>query len=142
MRKYPEIHVQWVPPSGIHHQEFEINVLGLMPSGVPYVSEILGPTQNEWRGSLPLWNKDGKVWNPKYTDDVHVSITSVNEIEGHDFKSKGASVVLTVKDLEWIPDAPTEVRAEVSPFLYPMSDDHLEDVETTVRGNLNILFSD
>ena len=140
MRKYPELYVHWTPASGIANQDFQITVPGLTPSGQLYFQEFLPPEQNEWSGFVPLWNKDGKVWSSSHgTDNVTITITSINEINGESFASEPASGVLHVEDLAWIPSPPKEIRPSLSSFLVEMDDSFMEHMEVSVQQNLSII---
>jgi len=137
MRKYPELYVEWTPASGISGQDFQITVPGLAPSGDAYVYEFLPPEQNKWRGLVPLWNKDGKVWSSDHgTDNVTVSIASIKTVNDSPFVSEVASSVLHVEDLKWVPDAPEEIRPSLSPFLVEVDDSFMENLEISVQQNL------
>ena len=138
MRKYPELYVEWTPASGISGQDFQITVPGLAPSGEAYITEFLPHHHDKWRGFVPLWNKDGKVWSSDHgTDNVTVSIASIKAVDNNAFVSEVASSVLHVEDLKWVPDAPEEIRPSLSPFLVEVDDSFMAEMEITIQQNIS-----
>jgi hypothetical protein len=136
MRKYPEIHVEWTPASGSNSQLLEINVNGLTPSG-SYVTQYLTTRVSEWHGFIPLWDKEGKVWSREHkTNEVHVNVTAINELDGYQYKSDTISSTLIVDDLPWIPESPTELTVTLSSFRYEVRDVKMDQIEVNIRDNL------
>ncbi len=142
MRKYPEIYVQWTPASGISSQDFQVTVPGLTPSGEPYIQESLSADQQEWSGFVPLWNRDGIVWSEDYgTDNVTITVTSVNEVNDEVFMSEPVASLLYAENLAWVPSPPEEIRPSLSSFLVEVDDSFMEHMEVSVQQNLSIITS-
>ena len=136
MRKYPEIHVEWTPASGSNSQLLEIHANGLTASG-SYVTQYLPTTVSEWQGFIPLWDKEGKVWSKEHkTNEVHVNVTAINELDGYQYKSDTISSSLVVDDLPWMPETPTDLIVTLSSFRHEVRDHKLDQIERSILDNL------
>ena len=136
MRKFPELNIEWTPAEGADSQLLEVNANGLSPSG-SYVYQYLPSHFSEFSVFLPLWDQDGKVWSREdKTNEVNISVTSINNVDGNEYKSEAITSTLIVEDLPWVPESPTDLTVTLTSFRHQVSDSKLDKIKNSIESNL------
>ena len=136
MRKFPELNIEWTPAEGSDSQLLEVNANGLSPSG-SYIYQYLPSHFNEFSVFLPLWDQDGKVWSREdITNEVNISVPSINNVDGNEYKSEAITSTLIVDDLPWVPVSPTDLTVTLTSFRHQISDSKLDKIKNSIASNL------
>ena len=136
MRKFPEINIEWTPAEGADSQLLEVSANGLSPSG-SYVHQYLPARHSEFSVFLPLWDQDGKVWSREdKTNEVNISVTSINNVDGNEYKSEAITSTLIVEDLPWVPESQTDLSVTLTSFRHQVSDSKLDKIKNSIESNL------
>ena len=136
MRKFPELNIEWTPAEGSDSQLLEVNANGLSPSG-SYIYQYLPSHFSEFSVFLPLWDQDGKVWSREdKTNEVNISVTSINNVDGNEYKSEAITSTLIVDDLPWVPESPTDLTVTLTSFRHQVSDSKLDKIKNSIECNL------
>ena len=136
MRKFPEINIEWTPAEGSDSQLLEVNANGLIASG-SYIYQHLPSHFSEFSVFLPLWDQDGKVWSREdKTNEVSISVTSINNVDGNEYKSEAITSTLIVDDLPWVPESPTDLTVTLTSFRHEISDSKLDKIKNSIESNL------
>ena len=136
MRKFPELNIEWTPAEGSDSQLLEVNANGLSASG-SYIHQYLPSHFSEFSVFLPLWDQDGKVWSREdKTNEVNISVTSINNVDGNEYKSEAITSTLIVDDLPWVPESPTDLTVTLTSFRHQISDSKLDKIKNSIESNL------